>query len=229
MYSEIEKHLERSIYHAIRKKAIEFGYALDLTTYQLTPEGFIATAEEQARYDADLSNLRASKGFAIEIFGYSNNHNVGRKKPPSIVIETESFLPGMTGLDRTPQYVKNIDGTFSVKQGPSLTSDLFFSVKVIANTVEQMRVLHQIKVNSIPRLGYMPWYFNDGLKADKNIMVKYDSMADVSWLDEGIIEKVYRYEIVDAHEVEDDIINDRYPAIKEITLDINGDNITKIV
>ena len=43
-------------------------------------------------------------------------------------------------------------------------------------------------------------------------------MADFSWTAEGVIEKVYRYEIPDAHEVDDLIIKQNVPNIKEIKL-----------
>ncbi len=224
MFSNIEEDLERSIYHRIRMKAVEYGYALDIRNYQLDPEGSLIDEAEQKKYDADLKALQQEKGFAVEIFGYSNNQNIGKKKSASIVIDIESFLPGLTGLDTTAKYESNGNGGFAKYQGPSLTSDLFFGIKLICNHVKQLRVIHQIMVNAIPRLGYIPWYFNNGLQTDKNIMVKYDSMADVSWLDEGIIEKVYRYEILDAHETLDDIINGNISAIKEINVEINDNN-----
>lgn len=224
MFSNIEEQLERSIYHRIRMKAIEFGYALDIRNYNLDSNGSLINEEEQIKYDKDLKALQIEKGFAVEIFGYSNNQNIGKKKSASIVIDVESFLPGLTGLDTTPKYELQPDGTFSKFQSPSLTSDLFFGLKLISNKVKQHRILHQIMVNALPRLGYIPWHFENGLKADKNIMVKYDSMADVSWLDEGIIEKVYRYQILDAHEVLDDIISGNISPIKEIDVKINDNN-----
>lgn len=224
MFSNIEENLERSIYHRIRTKAVQFGYALDITDYELDSKGSLIDAAEQNKYDTDLKALQVEKGFAVEVFGYSNNQNIGKKKSPSIVIDIESFLPGLTGLDTSAKFEKLPSGDFAKYSGPSLTSDLFFGIKLICNTVAQLRVIHQIMVNSLPRMGYMPWYYNDGLLADKNIMIRYDSMADVSWFDEGIIEKVYRYEILDAHEILDDLVSDNISPIKEIDLEINENN-----
>lgn len=224
MFSNIEENLERSIYHRIRMKAIEYGYALDIRNYQLDTEGNLLNETEQQKYDTDLKALQVAKGFAVEIFGYSNSQNVGKKKSASIVIDVESFLPGLTGLDTTARYESIGDGKFAKFTGPSLTSDLFFGVKLICSKVKQLRVIHQIMVNALPRMGYIPWYYNNGLLADKNIMLKYDSMADVSWLDEGIIEKVYRYEILDAHETLDAIISNDISAIKEINIEINDND-----
>lgn len=224
MFSNIEENLERSIYHRIRMKAVEYGYALDIRNYQLDTEGNLLDEAEQQKYDTDLKALEVAKGFAVEIFGYSNNQNIGKKKSASIVIDVESFLPGLTGLDTTARYESTGDGKFAKFTGPSLTSDLFFGIKLICNKVKQLRVIHQIMVNALPRMGYIPWYYNNGLLADKNIMLKYDSMADVSWLDEGIIEKVYRYEILDAHETLDDIISGDISAIKEINVEINDND-----
>lgn len=229
MYSNIEENLERSIQQALRKKAVEFGYALDINNYQLDSQGSLVDGAEQEKYDRDLKELKNNKGFAIEVFGYSNNQNIGKKKSASIVVEIESFLPGLLGLDTTGHYIKDPSGKYKKVAGPSLTSDLFFGVKLISNQVKQTRILHQVMVNAIPRMGYMPWYYNNGLLSEKNIMVQYESTADVSWNDEGIIEKVYRYQILDAHEVEDDIINDNISPIKDINIDINGNNNLNII
>ena len=224
MFSNIEESLERSIYMALRTKAIEFGYALDISNYQLDANGSLINKAEQEKYDTDLKALQVAKGFAVELFGYSNNQNIGKKKTPSIVVDVESFLPGQLGLDTTASYKKDLSGKYIKEVGPSKTSDLFFGIKLISGKVKQNRVLHQIMVNAIPRMGYIKWYTENTLLPDKNIMVQYDSMADVSWVDEGIIEKVYRYQILDAHELNNDIINDNISAIKEIDVEINEIN-----
>lgn len=224
MFSNIEESLERSIYKALRDKAVEFGYALNLNNYQLDSQGSLLNAVEQKKYDADLKALQQLKGFAVELFGYSNNQNIGKKKSPSIVVDVESFLPGQLGLDTTASYKKDLAGKYIKEVGPSKTSDLFFGIKLISNHVKQNRVLHQIMVNAIPRMGYIKWYTENTLLPEKNIMIQYDSMADVSWVDEGIIEKVYRYQILDAHELNNDLLEDNISPIKEIDLEINENN-----
>lgn len=224
MFSNIEQELERSIYHVLRNKAIQFGYALNINDYILDAQGSLLNAEEQQKYDRDLKALQQEKGFVVEIFGYSNNQNIGKKKSASIVIDVESFLPGQLGLDTSSSYKKDLNGKYIRTMGPSKTSDLFFGIKLISNTVEQNRIIHQIMVNAIPRMGYIPWYTLGTLLDNKNIMIQYDSMADVSWVDEGIIEKVYRYQILDAHEILDNIVEENISPIKEINLEINDNN-----
>lgn len=218
--SNIEQALERTIFHLLRKKTVEFGYLPNIDDYDIENTNLNIAETETERFNNDLIAITNSKGFSIEVFNYANNQYYGTKKPPRIVVETESLLQGQLGTDTTPQYKKNIDGSFIAKQSVSLLSDFYFNVHLIANNVNEIRVLHEIMVQCLPRRGYVPWYNQDGLLPSFNLLVRYLSMADYSWTAEGIIEKVYRYEIPDAHEVDDKIIIDNVSSIKQINVDI---------
>lgn len=220
--SNIEEALERTVFHLLRKKTVEFGYSPNIDDYDVENTDDAIAISETERFKTDLSLIHTTKGFAIEVFNFANNQYYGTKKPPRIVVETESFLQGQLGTDTTPQYEIQPDGTYIVKQSTSLLSDFYFSIHLIANSVKEIRVLHEIMVQCLPRRGYVPWYNKNGLQPAFNLLVRYISMADYSWTAEGVIEKVYRYEIPDAHEVDDKVIVSNVSPIKIINVDIQG-------
>lgn len=224
MISNIEEALERSIFHILRKKTVEYGYVPDVDNYDFTNPDKEVVRQANLAYKEALADIIADKGFAIELFNYANSQSYGTKKVPRIVVRTEAFLQGQLGTDTTVQYRLDEEGKYKKYQSTSLLSDFYFHVYLIANTTEQIRVLHQIMVTSIPRRGYIPWYDKDFLK-HSNLLVRYISSADYEWNAEGIIEKAYRYEIPDAHEVEDYLINNEQVApIEEIVVTMNNDD-----
>ena len=222
---DILEKLERTIFHRLRRCAADNGYLPNIDDYDIENVDINIARTESKRYEDDIVLIRqSSKRFAVEVFSYSNNQSYGTKKVPRIVLETESFLQGQLGTDSTLQYDKQPDGTFNGKTSVSLLSDFYFNIKLVAHTVEEMRVLHGIMVTSIPRRGYVPWYTEQELLPSHNLLVKFISTFDISFVMEGIMEKVYRYEIPDAHEVDDIIEQINIPPIKQITLDINDGN-----
>lgn len=221
--SNIEEKLERTIFEALRLTSVAEGYTPNITAYDLeNPNPTIAKAAQVA-YDAALKTIQNSKGFAIDIFNYGPSQARGLKKVPRIAIQTEAFYPGNTGLDTAPTYkFNNVTQKYEKKTSISLVSDFFFNIHLVANTVTQHRVLHGIMVATLPRMGYIKWYDENGLRLSHNLFVKYLSPMEADFLSEGIIEKIYRYHIPDAHEIDDITIETGISPIKEITTDIKG-------
>lgn len=220
----IEEALERSVFELLRKKTVSMGYLPDIEEFDIENNDMDISSKAQEDYSKELNNISKSKGFAIEIFNYANQQYYGQKKPPRIVIQTESFLQGQLGLDTTQKYKRDEDGKYRALQSESMLSDFYFNVHLVTNTTLQTRVLHQIMHEAIPRRGYIPWHNNDILKENNNLMVRYINMGDVGWPNEGIIEKVFRYEIPDAHTVDNRILITDIAAINNITVDINNNN-----
>jgi hypothetical protein len=110
----------------------------------------------------------------------------------------------------------------------TMLSDFYFNVKLVANTVEQLDTLYQILVNSLPRRGYIKWAKDNQLMFSSNLFVQYISYADVSFLAEGILEKVYRFCIPDVSEIDPDIIASAIPKISSITLEKDNEEIINI-
>jgi len=219
--ADIEEALERSVFHKLRKKVVEFGYLPDITTFDVENSNAATAKVAEEAYLSAIRSIATSMGYAIEIFNYSNNQSYGSKDVPRIVIEMESFNQGQLGTDPSGRYVLNTTtNKYERVLDTSLLSDFYFNVHLIANTVKQIRKLHEIMVNALPRRGYIEWYNEDGYKPSENLMVRYISMADYTFLQEGIIEKVYRYEIPDIHEIDPMVISSNISKITETNLDI---------
>lgn len=211
----IQESLERSVYHAIRAVTVKEGYLPDITSYDIENTDNQIAKTEDKKYQQAMVDIVTAKGFCVEIFGTTPTQAKGALKPPRIIIDTQAFYPGSLGIDTTPSYRTNQGGGYSVFTGASQTSDFYFNVRLVSNTTEQNRVLHGIMVNALPRRGYMKWYTEPTLRLFENIFIRYISFSEFNYNDEGIIEKVYRYEIPDTHEIDEQLIR-TVPKITEI-------------
>lgn len=224
----LEEAVERTIYHSLREEIVKRGYLPDIYDYDIENTDLAIAKSENIRYNIDLKAIKVDKGFAIEVFNYSNNQSYGDKEVPRIVIHTDSFIPGSLGLDPSRKYEKNVDGSFKVLKSVEMVSDFYFSLNLVANTVSSMRQLHDIMANVLPRRGYIKWYQDNGLRPYSNLLIQYLASADVSFLSEGIMEKVYKYMIPDVHEIDDKTIYDNIPAIINIQVDKDDNNLLNI-
>lgn len=200
----IQELLERSIYHNLRYTTVAAGYLPDISTYDIeNPDINIAIAEN-TRFEDDMKMVASDKGFAVELFSNGPSQQRGELQVPRIVLETESFLPGELGLDTTKNYSKNEDGTFTAYDNTWLTqtSDFYFQLRLLSNSTKQQRVLNGIMLHTLPRRGYMKWVGETELRTTGNLFVNFVSHAEFNHTEEGIVEKIYRYEIKDVHEME---------------------------
>lgn len=219
MLPDIQEALERSVFHALRKKIVSLGYLPDIDNFDVSNSNLSVAKAAQDSYKTAINNIVINKGFCIEIFNYTPPEQRGVLKSPRMVLKTESFLPGELGLDTTGHYEKIGGNTFVKKQNPSIVSDFYFNVHVNAISIEQLRVLNGIIVTTLPRRGYMKWYTEEGMRPSQNLFVNYLSHSDFTWQSESIIEKVYRYGIPDAHEVDAKTILENIAPISTIELE----------
>lgn len=220
----IETLLERTIFHTIRKEIVSRGLLPDIDNYDIENDNLSIVEDETNRYNNDLYQIKQTKGFAIEIFNYASNHYYGDKKPPRIVINTDSYLPGELGTDPSGFYVKTEDGSFTRNKSADILVDYYFNLHLVAESTNQIRELHDIMATCIPRRGYLKPYSVNETRPIGNLFVNYLSNGDVSFLNEGIIEKVYRYLITDVHHIDDKVISEiNIPEIKEINVTMNKD------
>lgn len=224
----LEEAVERTIYHALRKEIVSRGYLPNIYDYDIENVDIVIAKSENRRYNIDLSQIKVEKGFAIEVFNYANNQSYGDKQVPRIVVHTDAFIPGNLGLDPMNKYEKNLDGTFKTLKSVEMVSDFYFSLNLVANTVSSMRQLHDIMANVLPRRGYIKWYQDNDLRPHSNLLIQYLASADVSFLSEGIMEKVYKYMIPDVHEIDDKVILDNIPAIINIDIEKDETNLLNI-
>ena len=225
---DVEAMLERTIYHRLRKYTIGIGYALDIDQYDIENNDINIIKTETKRYQEDLKELVINKGFAIELFGASDNQSRGTKKVPRIVVETESFYEGELGLQVADNYIRGQDGNYTKVEPVSITNDWFFNIHLVANTIEQLRLLRHIIIMSLPRRGYINWYTEQKLQKSHNLLCRYLTQHDSDWEQEGIMEKIYRFTIPDVHVHEDLITDIIVPPIKVIEFDIEDEDQTFI-
>lgn len=226
---DIEQALERSVYEALRLVTVAEGYLPNIRDYDIENPDINIAKQAVKDYNTAAQTIRQNKGFVVEIFNYSSAEARGLKKTPRIVIQTEAFQQGQIGFDNRINYEYNEQlGEYVSKRSPAVTSDFYFNIHLVASDVKQIRVLHGIMVTCLPRLGYIKWYTDAKLRPSHNLLVYYLSYLEADFLAEGIIEKIYRYRIPDAHEIDDEIIT-QIPPIKIIDVDITGnvdDNLT---
>ncbi|MAO08127.1 MAG: hypothetical protein CL596_05375 [Alteromonas sp.] len=211
--------IERSIFKAIKEIIVKEGYFPDVDNYSIdNPEPAIAESE-QKRLKHDVKIIAAEKGYAVELFSNGTQEDRGQIKPPRIVIESESFLPGELGIDTTKTFEKKENGNYKAIDNSFLTqlSDYYFYIRLISNSVEQERVLNSIIISSIPRRGYLKWADQAILNPHSNIMIQYLSHTETNW-DQGIKEKSFRYEIKDIMEIGPKEIPGEIPAIKNLSI-----------
>lgn len=225
MIVTVEEAIERSVYYKMLDRSIELGYSIDPRSYDLTTRDIDELKRIKLRIETDTQAIIDAKGFVVELFGASNNQSRGTKKVPRIVMETEAFMEGAIGMDPLGIIEKVEDGTYKKSETVSLVNDYYFKIHVVANTIEQLRILHYILSTSLPRRGYIKWYTEEKLLPSNNLLVTYLSTHELDWEQEGIMEKVYRYSITDVHVHEEMVTEWNIPPIKIIEIDIEGDTL----
>ena len=113
--TSIQEIIERSIFENIRKGLVDLGYlpdilAVDIDDVPLYPD----TEEGMTLYETDLSVIKLTKGFSIEVFNESSNFNKGIKKVPRIILKTGNFLPGVLGGDPQKYFLPTDEGFSSL-------------------------------------------------------------------------------------------------------------------
>lgn len=207
--SDIQQIIERSIFEQIRKELVDKGYLPDITAYPDSEVGY-------TNYQAAIASIVSTKGYAIELFNEGSNMAKGIKKVPRIVINTGNFLPGALGGDPQKSYVDKGLYYQSVVTPPQ-TVDFYLSIHLVSNTVAQERVLNSLLALAIQRRGYVPFYSD----ASETFFCRYLNFSNADDLDEGIMEKVYAYEIPDCWDSEDREIDDFVAKMTRIELHPN--------
>lgn len=199
MLSNIEELLERSVFHLLRELVVAEGYLPNIRDYDIENTNLTIATTEQTRYDNQIISIAQSMGFVIDIFGSSNNQVKDFKKAPRIVIDTVSFQPGSLGGDTTPIYVLT-NGVYVKNNNPSLTSDFYYNIYVVAENIKQLRTLTAIVSAALPRRGYIKTYIDNTLQHSGNLFNYFVGSGDTSDAAEGLFEKYFNYTIPDIFE-----------------------------
>lgn len=192
--------IERSLYSAILNAAIKLGYSLD-------PNKYLPVSEANAkRFEEDVKNLNKY----IPIFGTANSSSKDQKTTPRIVLNARGFYPGAIGLPK--QLIDKEEGIgFTANEEPYETLDQYIDVHLVANTQEDLRLLHTILFSALPQRGYIKPYNVDKFLFSGNIFLEVGNFFDYPNTNLGLLEKVYEYKVYDTllgelENVETDIV-----------------------
>lgn len=202
--------IERSIYYAILRTAIEQGLSLNPLDYYPLEDNSIN------RFNSDAKALRKY----VAIFGAGNTQSKGAKVTPRIVVDSHGFFPGTVGF---PKRVYEKEGDlFQGYELPFETLDQYVDIRLLSSTQEDNRELHNILFYSIPRKGYIPQYPNETEQKTGNVFIELVNFYDRPNNEYGLIEKIYQFSILDC--VVQEVPLDTEPSIKEIDLIVQNLN-----
>jgi hypothetical protein len=181
-----QQEIERSIFEALRLKALSLGVTPDITTYPDTSVGYNA-------YLLALKAIEASKGYALEIFGNSSILAKGQVRTPRIVIDWGGYIPNDIGNSPVPVFTENIGGSFD-KNIYDMSSDKgFINIILVSETVAQERMLQDILKRALPSRAFVP-FVNTSYGT---FLVIQESAMKTSSYNDATKEWVYSYSIPD--------------------------------
>lgn len=214
--SNIQENLETSIHETIREVLVDNGYMVDLVPLL---QGAASTTDAAviSAYKAQTKTIKDTKGFAIELYGVGSSQAKGEKEVPRIVIVSRNMVSGEVGLLNIPYNTQDILAPDKLVEvvGPSELSTLKFDVHLISNNAQQDRVLTAILSRALGQrknLLLLP-------SKEDYFLVQQNSFYDLPDVNQGIIERIYTYDIPDVLTYED-IVKTQVALINTIHLDI---------
>lgn len=223
-----EEIIERTFYVSLLHEAINKGLTIN-------PEDYLVdgapTKELYDKYKADKERIGDK---FVYVFGIGNNQSRGIKDNPRITVELKAYYPGDIGLNKYE--LEKLEGDkdgFQTVEYDFTSKDTVIDVHLVADTQNQMRVLHDIMYRALPAVGYIKPYFNDlkewrkgTLSPSGNLFIEIGNYYDMPDLTHGMLEKVYTYHVKDGLLLEksnQDIIK----PIKDISTLLNS-NISSV-
>lgn len=182
--------VERTFYISLLYTALKMGVTLD-------PDQYLPLSEEnQDRFQKDIQNLSKF----IPIFGMGNNQSRGAKTCPRITLELQAYYPGDIGIPAFDLELNDVGDNYQAIAYPFDAKDITIDVHLVANTQEDLRLLHTIMYYALPAKGYIAPYFNDfeewknaRVLPSGNLFIEIGNFYDKNDVDHGILEKVYTY------------------------------------
>jgi hypothetical protein len=216
----VEEIISITIYQSLREKLVVDGWLPDIVNYDIENEAIEIAETAMRMYNDALTAIKNNKGFAIELFPYSSNQARGYKKVPRIVVDLLEFLPGEIGNDTSVNYTK-VEGEsyYTRKQDVGMLSELYFMVYAVSNDVSQLAIMNELIMTVLPIRGYIKRYPDATLREYNNLFVDLIDKGKNTDLEEGVIERYYKYKIPDIAEIGPLVIEGNVPAINQINID----------
>lgn len=210
---ESQEIIERSLYTEILNVALALGVTLNPKDYH--PPSLI----NEERFNTDIKNITDSGKPFVGIFGIGNNQSRDQKWVPRITIESQGFYPGDVGLPRNVLQ-KNVGVGFTSVEIPYEAINQYIDIRLVANTQEDMRLLHTILFSSLPQRGYIKPWPSEKFLPEGNIFLEVFNFYNRQDLTYGILEKVYQFTIFDTL-LEVSGITEEIAEITDISFSLN--------
>lgn len=213
----LEEIIERSFYIALLHETLKRGLTINPDDYLVDGLPTESTADQ---FEQDKKAI--GKKF-IYIFGIGNNLVRGPKDCPRITIELNAYYPGDIGTEKFS--VEESEENFDVIEYDYTTKSTNLDIHLVANTQQEMRLLHDIMYRALPAKGYLKPYFNDygawkntPMGATGNLYIEVGNFYDHPDLQHGLLEKVYTYEVSDGLILEEVVSQGEIVPIKDISV-----------
>ena len=218
----LEEIIERSFYIALLHETLKRGLTINPDESLVNGEPTEKTADQ---FEKDKQAI--GKKF-IYVFGIGNNLSRGAKECPRITIELNAYYPGELGTEKFS--VEEAKENFDVVEYDYTTKSTNLDIHLVANTQQEMRLLHDIMYHALPAKGYIKPYFNDyeawkstPIGATGNLYIEVGNFYDHPDLQHGLLEKVYTYEVSDSLMLEEVVSQGEIVPIKDISILIQPD------
>lgn len=208
--------IERSMYASLMQVALQLNKTIDPDLY------LPVSVENQTRYQRDKDAIGDS---FIYIFGVGNNQVRGPKIVPRITLDLNAYYPGNIGTEAFMIGDEKENEEFRQYTYPFETKNVQFDVHLVANTSQDMRLLHSIMYTALPVRGYIKPFIelnlqeylkNKGLNKTGNLYIEVSNYYDHNDQDHGLLEKVYSYTIIDSYIEENFPEGATFAPIKDI-------------
>lgn len=213
----LEEVIERSFYISLLHETLKRGLTINPDEYLVNGEPTEKTADQ---FEKDKQAI--GKKF-IYVFGIGNNLSRGAKECPRITIELNAYYPGELGTEKFS--VEEAKENFDVVEYDYTTKSTNLDIHLVANTQQEMRLLHDIMYHALPAKGYIKPYFNDyeawkstPIGATGNLYIEVGNFYDHPDLQQGLLEKVYTYEVSDGLILEEVVSQGEIVPIKDISV-----------
>lgn len=213
----LEEVIERSFYISLLHETLKRGLTIN-------PDEYLVNGEptEKTAYQFEKDKQAIGKKF-IYVFGIGNNLSRGAKECPRITIELNAYYPGELGTEKFS--VEEAKENFDVVEYDYTTKSTNLDIHLVANTQQEMRLLHDIMYHALPAKGYIKPYFNDyedwkstPIGATGNLYIEVGNFYDHPDLQHGLLEKVYTYEVSDGLILEEVVSQGEIVPIKDISV-----------
>lgn len=211
--------INRSIEKVLYLLLLEQGYTPDRSIF--LGNSFDSSFDPTFSGYLDLkANIKARKGFCVDLFGHGASMDRQAKLIPRMVITGLGFIPGSVGNDKTPYYKKNDHGKFDKLVGPIFSSNYRFELELCSNKTAQDMFMEAVRGFALPNFEQISVYD----QPRDSILIQYSSPRQMPDFGQGLIQRIYPYEVIDVFETMPITISTEIARVKSISInDTEGD------